>query len=92
MHHWSLDADAAVVEKNISKKNLNTWYEAQQAIDRGRTKKVYCYISPKVRTTGSCTREYLHRSKVTTHVYKIITIHGLYIECTRTVGLGLTAW
>jgi len=51
MHHWSLDADAAVVEKNISKKNLNTWYEAQQAIDRGRTKKVYCYISPKVRSS-----------------------------------------
>ena len=45
---WSSDADAAVVEKNVSQKSLNVWYEAQQAMDGGKTKKVYCYISPKV--------------------------------------------
>lgn len=46
---WSPDMDAAVVEKNVSRKSLNVWYEAQQAMDKGKTKKVYCYISPKVR-------------------------------------------
>ena len=51
---WSPDMDAAVVEKNVSRKSLNVWYEAQQAMDKGKTKKVYCYISPKVgeRATG----------------------------------------
>ena len=51
---WPPDADAAVVEKNISRKSLNVWYEAQQAMERGKTKKVYCYISPKVKESCRC--------------------------------------
>ena len=51
---WPPDADAAVVEKNISRKSLNVWYEAQQAMERGKTKKVYCYISPKVKESCMC--------------------------------------
>ena len=51
---WPPDADAAVVEKNISRKSLNVWYEAQQTVDRGKTKKVYCYISPKVSESYRC--------------------------------------
>ena len=37
-----------VVEKNVRKKSLNTWYEAQLLNDNGKSKKVYCYISPRV--------------------------------------------
>ena len=33
------------VEKNVKKKNLNIWYEAVMA---EKSKKVYCYISPRV--------------------------------------------
>jgi hypothetical protein len=43
------DKDMQVVEKNVRKKSLNTWYEAQLLTDNGKTKRVYCYISPRVR-------------------------------------------
>lgn len=36
--------DMQVVEKNVKKKNLNVWYEAL-IVDK--SKKVYCYISPR---------------------------------------------
>ena len=57
---WPPDADAAVVEKNISRKSLNVWYEAHQTVDRGKTKKVYCYISPKVRESYRCLSRVSH--------------------------------
>ena len=71
---WPPDADAAVVEKNISRKSLNVWYEAHQTVDREKTKNVYCYISPKVSEsyryleyhTGACT--YRKTDAYQTHV------------------------
>ena len=45
----STDKDMQVVEKNVRKKSLNTWYEAQLLTDNGKSKRVYCYISPRVR-------------------------------------------
>lgn len=40
-----------VVEKNVKKKNLNVWYEATQ-VSAEKSKKVYCYISPRVSSEG----------------------------------------
>ena len=42
------DSDAALVEKNLQKKSLNVWYEAKLLAERGKSKKVYCYIFPRV--------------------------------------------
>ena len=42
------ERDMQIVEKNVKKKSLNTWYEAQLLTDVGKSKRVYCYISPRV--------------------------------------------
>ena len=41
------EEDAKVVERNLSKKNINLYYEATLMQDK-KAKKVYCYISPRV--------------------------------------------
>ena len=40
-----LEENKEIVEKNVKKKNWNVWYEATIV---NRSKKVYCYISPRV--------------------------------------------
>ena len=40
------EKDMQTVEKNVKKRNLNVYYEG---IILEKSKKVYCYISPRVR-------------------------------------------
>ena len=63
----STDKDMQVVEKNVRKKSLNTWYEAQLLTDNGKSKRVYCYISPRVS----------HLEWVHVHVYVCIVTNLL---------------
>lgn len=50
---FKLDDDMTHVNKNLSKKQRNIWYEARLLSGNGdngeKAKKVYVYISPKVR-------------------------------------------
>ena len=43
-----LEADTSTVDKNVAKKSLNVYYEAQMLPEKGRQRTVYCYPSPKV--------------------------------------------
>ena len=47
------ERDMQIVDKNVKKKSLNTWYEAQLLPDIGRSRRVYCYISPRVSTLNA---------------------------------------
>ena len=49
-----LEADTSTVDKNVAKKSLNVYYEAQMLPEKGRQRTVYCYPSPKVE--DSCAR------------------------------------
>ncbi len=43
------EEDTQQVDRNAQKRNMSVWYEAYVQTDKaGRTRKVYCYISPRV--------------------------------------------
>lgn len=54
---YSVDDDMTHVNKNLSKKQRNIWYEARLLSGNGdngeKAKKVYVYISPKVSENGA---------------------------------------
>ncbi|XP_035684601.1 apoptosis-resistant E3 ubiquitin protein ligase 1-like isoform X1 [Branchiostoma floridae] len=49
--------DSSMVQKNVAKKSVNVWFEAYLLLEGKKTKKVYCYISPKQLTV----REFILR-------------------------------